>query len=78
MFKCFVRDGVFKDPRRLAVELTGRDLPSCVSLLEFREEEMRPDPKLRDAAGLGEPPRGFLDIVIHKHIAEIEDYGLDF
>lgn len=60
------------------VELTRRDLPAREGLLEAGEEEALPD-LARGKSGRGrEPPRGFLDIVVDQHIAEIEDHGFYF
>lgn len=78
IFERFIRNRLFKDAARFPVELRGRDLASRVGLLELGKKEMRPDPDLGNTAGRGEPPRGFLDVVIHEHVAEIEDDGFDF
>jgi hypothetical protein len=66
-------------PKSLAsdpVELTGRNRAACIGLLEPGKEEALPDLAGRKPRRGRKPFRSLFDIVIDKHIAEIEDDGL--
>ena len=60
------------------MELAGRDLPARVGLLEFRKKETLPYLFRGEPRRSRESPRGFFDVVIDEHIAEIKNDGFDF
>jgi len=77
MLEGLIGDGVFENTGSRPVKFQSGDLAAGIGLFESGKKEMRPDPYLGDPAGFGETARGALDIIIDKHIAEIEDDGFD-